>query len=115
GSARLQLVSPSQREVALHVTQSAGTPDQDFATAESLRAALSNEPDGVFVDFNASDVRAGRPAVTYREIRPHRHVAWAVLVDGGVRIAIGCQSAPARGDLVRDVCDRAIRSAHAVP
>lgn len=116
GSARLQIVSPSRTEIALHVTQSVGAPDEDVvATAESLRAALAGEPDGVFVDFNGSDARAGRPAVTYREVRPHRHVAWAVLVQEGVRIAIGCQSAPAHQDQVREVCDQAIRSARAVP
>jgi type VII secretion-associated protein (TIGR03931 family) len=115
GSARLQIVSPSHDDVALHVTQSGNPPQADLAAAaESLRTALADEPDDVFVDFKASDLRVGRPAVTYREVRKGRQVRWTVLVDQSVRIAIGCQSAPAREDLVRDVCDQAIRSAHAV-
>jgi type VII secretion-associated protein (TIGR03931 family) len=118
GSARLQLVSPSNREVALQLTQSVGAFRTDMTTtAEALRAALDNESDDVFVEFEAAaaDVRTGRPAVTYREIRQDRHVAWTVLVDRDVRIAIGCQSPPAREDLVREVCDQAVESAHVVP
>ena len=116
GSARVQAVSPSDADVALNVTQSAALPHPSLAsTANSLGAALSAEPDGVFVDFNPSDRRAGMVAVTYREIRQDHHVVWAVLVDGTVRIAIGCQSAPGREHLVRDACDRAIGSAHAIP
>jgi type VII secretion-associated protein (TIGR03931 family) len=53
--------------------------------------------------------------VTYREVRADRHVAWTVLVDGDVRIAIGCQSPPGREELVQDACEQAIRSAHASP
>jgi type VII secretion-associated protein (TIGR03931 family) len=113
GSARVQAVSPSDADVALHITQSTGA--EDLApTARSLRAALDQEPVGSFVDFNASDDRAGRQAVTYREVRRDRHVAWAVVVDGSLRIAIGCQSAPGRAELVREACDEAIRSARAV-
>ncbi|MEO3760780.1 type VII secretion-associated protein [Mycobacterium sp. B14F4] len=116
GSARLQLDSPSDGDVALHLTQSVGGAQGDLVTTgESLRAALAGESDDVFVGFEASGVRAGRPAVTYREVRRNRHVAWTVLVDGSVRIAIGCQSPPAREDLVRDVCDQAVGSAHATP
>lgn len=116
GSARLQLDSPSDGDVALHLTQSVGTVQADLVhTAESLRAALTGESDDVFVDFRASDVRVGRPAVTYREVRRDRHVAWTVLVDRSVRIAVGCQSPPERDDLVREACDQAVGSAHAVP
>ena len=82
--------------------------------AESLRQALSEQPPGVFVDFNPADRRADKPAVTYREVRRDHHIAWAVLIDDDVRIAIGCQSAPGREPLVRDACDQAVRSAHAV-
>lgn len=115
GSARVQIASPSDSDVAVHLTQSTGMPDPGLeATADSLRAALNHETDGVFVDFNAGDRRAGRDAVTYRELRRQYVVAWAVLVDDTVRIAIGCQSAPGREHLVREVCDQAIRSAHAV-
>lgn len=115
GSARAQITSPSDTDVALHLTQSVGAPRADLAeTAAALRSALAGEPGDVFVDFNAADTPAGRTGVTYRELRPHHHVAWTVLVDHGVRIAIGCQSAPGRESTVREVCDQAIRSAHAI-
>jgi type VII secretion-associated protein (TIGR03931 family) len=52
--------------------------------------------------------------VTYREVRAEHEVAWTVLADDGIRIAIGCQSGPHREHLVRDACDQAIQSAHAV-
>ena len=82
-------------------------------TAAALRLALADEPDGVFVDFTAVGERGRRPVVTYREVRSDHHVSWAVLLDRGVRIAIGCQGAP---DDVgpEQFCDLAIRSAHAV-
>ncbi|KUH81572.1 hypothetical protein AU186_16845 [Mycobacterium sp. GA-1999] len=115
GSARLEVVSPSDDDVRLHLTQSIGPPETDLAqTAASLRAALAGEPGEVFVEFDASGSPAGRTAVSYRELRPDHHVAWTVLVDGRVRIAIGCQSAPGRESAVRDVCDQAIRSARAI-
>ncbi|MGO4442469.1 type VII secretion-associated protein [Mycobacterium sp. 2YAF39] len=116
GSARVQVVSPANGDVALHITQSvASQPSSLAATADSLVSALAETADGVFVEFNPSDRRVGRDAVTYREVRPERHVAWTVIVDGAVRIAVGCQSMPGREQLVREACDRAIRSAHAVP
>jgi hypothetical protein len=37
-----------------------------------------------------------------------------VLLDGAVRISVGCQSRPGGEDAVRDVCEQAVRSAHAV-
>jgi type VII secretion-associated protein (TIGR03931 family) len=115
GSARVQIVSPDDDSVVLHVTQSTGLPHSSLAmTARSLRAALDTEPDGIFVDFSSSGHRAGKAAVTYRELRPDHHVEWAVQIDGTLRIAIGCQSSPGREHLVREACDRAIRSAHAV-
>ncbi|MFI5509366.1 type VII secretion-associated protein [Mycobacterium sp. NPDC051804] len=115
GSARVQLVSPTDGDVALQITQSVAPQQSSLVdTAHALHAALADATDGAFVDFNPSDRRADRDAVTYREVRPQRHVAWSVLVDGAVRIAIGCQSAPGREHLVRQACDRAIRSAHAV-
>jgi type VII secretion-associated protein (TIGR03931 family) len=64
----------------------------------------------VFVDFTASDHRADRAAITYREIRPEHHVDWTVMLDSGVRIAIGCQHPP-DGPAPQPVCDQAIRSA----
>jgi type VII secretion-associated protein (TIGR03931 family) len=114
GSARVQIVSSTEPDVALQLTQSVGPAWGRSGVVDSLRAALQAEPAGVFVDFNASDDRAGKPAVTYRERRPNHYVDWVVLIDGEVRIAIGCQSAPGREQLIRDVCDRAVRSAHAI-
>jgi type VII secretion-associated protein (TIGR03931 family) len=115
GSARVQVVSPTDADVAVHVTQSSLTPHSSHeAVAVSLRSALSEQPDGVFVDFNPSDRRADQTVVTYREIRADHHIAWAVLTDESLRIAIGCQSAPGREGAVRAACDQAIRSAHAV-
>jgi type VII secretion-associated protein (TIGR03931 family) len=115
GSARVQVVSPTDADVAVHVTQSSLAPHQSHdAVAESLRSALSQQPDGVFVEFDSSDRRADQPVVTYREVRADHHIAWVVLVDESLRIAIGCQSAPGHEEAVREVCDQAIRSAHAV-
>jgi type VII secretion-associated protein (TIGR03931 family) len=115
GSARVQVVSPTAADIAVHVTQSSLPPHQSHEqVAEALRSALRYEPDGVFVDFNPSDRRAGQPAVTYREVRADHHITWVVLVDESLRIAIGCQSAPGQEETVREVCDQAIRSAHAL-
>jgi type VII secretion-associated protein (TIGR03931 family) len=115
GSARVQVVSPDDATVALHVTQSSLAAQQSHEQmAESLRGVLGQEPDGVFIDFNPSDSRADHTVATYREIRPDRHIAWFVLIDRSLRIAVGCQSAPGRDDSVREVCDQAIRSAHTV-
>lgn len=115
GSARVQVVSPADEDVALQITQSFAPHPSNLAdTAGALHAALADAADGAFVGFNPSDRRAGRDVVTYREVRPQRHVAWSVLVDGTVRIAIGCQSAPGHEHLIQQACDRAIRSAHVV-
>jgi type VII secretion-associated protein (TIGR03931 family) len=115
GSARVQVVSRTDGDIAVHITQSAVAQHYSLEeTADTLFAALAESADGVFVDFNPSDRRADRDAVTYREVRPARHVAWTVLVEPTVRIAIGCQSVPGREHLVREACERAIRSAHAV-
>ena len=114
GSARVQVTSPSDPEVALHVTQSRvaiGTLD---AAAESLKHAIDVEPAGVFVDFNPVGNSAGRPAVTYREARSAHDIRWTVLVDKAVRISIGCQSPHGHDDAVRQVCELAVRSARAV-
>jgi type VII secretion-associated protein (TIGR03931 family) len=113
GSARLQVVSPTDTDVALHITQATDGGDL-LATASALRLALGEQPDGVFVDFNALDHRVGKDAVTYREVRAEREIDWVVFVDDTVRIAIGCQSAPGREHLVRAACDEAIGSAHAL-
>jgi type VII secretion-associated protein (TIGR03931 family) len=115
GSARVQVVSPNDATAALHITQSTLAPQQaQVQVADSLRDALAQEPDGVFVDFNPTGRRVDRAVVTYREVRRDRQIAWFVLIDRSLRIAIGCQSAPGHEEALQQVCDRAIASAHAV-
>jgi type VII secretion-associated protein (TIGR03931 family) len=114
GSARVQVTSPSDPEVALHVTQSPVVGETLSGTAERLKRAIDAEPAGVFVDFNPSGTSVGRPAVTYREVRANHHVLWTVLLDGPVRISVGCQSRPGGEEAVRDACEQAVRSAHAI-
>jgi type VII secretion-associated protein (TIGR03931 family) len=115
GSARVQVVSPSDADIVLHITQSSVPAHQTLPmVADTLRSALAEEPLGVFTDFNPADRRADKPAVTYREVRAEHEVAWTVLTDDDVRIAIGCQSGRHREHLVREACDQAIQSAHAV-
>jgi type VII secretion-associated protein (TIGR03931 family) len=77
-----------------------------------LRQAVAEQPRGVFVEFNPTDRRGGRPAVTYREVRVGRDIRWAVVLDGSTRISVGCQSAPGREDTVARACEKAIESAH---
>lgn len=114
GSARVQVTSPADPEVALHITQSPTPGETLSGAADRLRRAIDAEPAGVFVDFDPSALSAGRPAVTYREVRPGHEVRWTVLLDGSVRISVGCQSRPNSPDAVRDACEQAVRSAHAV-
>ncbi|OBJ49575.1 type VII secretion-associated protein [Mycobacterium sp. 1423905.2] len=114
GSARIKVTSPTDPEVALHLTQSPVPGETLAGTAERLQRAIAAEPAGVFVDFNASGAMAGRTAVSYREVRPAHQVRWAVLLDGDVRIGIGCQSRPGAQDAVRAACEQAVRSAHAI-
>lgn len=111
GSARLQVISPEHQDAAILLTQSPAGPEP----AAVLAAALAGQPPGVFVDFRAEDHRAGRNVMSYREIRPGRTIDWAVSVDRGVRIAVGCQQPIARPDIIRAECDEAIRSARASP
>ncbi|WP_156721042.1 type VII secretion-associated protein [Mycobacterium sp. Root135] len=114
GSARVQVISPAGRTEAIQVTQSRVSDTESLeSTAEALTSALADQPGGVFVDFTAAGERANRSAVTYREVRSDRSVDWTVLLDGGVRIAIGCQG-PVNGPGPEAACDRAIRSAHVV-
>ncbi len=114
GSARVRIAAPAGLP-ALHVTQSTSasemTTDQ---VAESLRRALESEPAGVFVDFDPRAQVGGRFAVTYREQRADSETRWAVVVDGTLRIAIGCQSAIGRQHELADVCVAAVGSARAV-
>ncbi|MFV8166280.1 type VII secretion-associated protein [Mycobacterium sp. 134] len=110
GSARVQVVSPSDPQMMIHLTQSGVA---EGAVADTLRRALQEQPAGVFVDFDPSAVVAARPVVSYREVRAGREIRWSVFVDGAVRIAVGCQSAPEHAEAVRVVCEAATRSAHA--
>jgi type VII secretion-associated protein (TIGR03931 family) len=114
GSARVQVTSPSDPEMSLHVTQSRVALEALSATAESLKQAIDAEPTGVFVDFNPAGSVAGRPVVSYREVRPGHDIRWTVLVDKAVRISIGCQSPHGHEDAMRQVCELAVRSARAV-
>lgn len=110
GSARVEVVSPSNPQVMIHVTQSGVG---DGAVAETLQRALDEQPPGVFVDFDPAAVIAARPVISYREVRTGREIRWAVFVDRAVRIAIGCQSARGQAAAVQPACEAATRSAHA--
>jgi type VII secretion-associated protein (TIGR03931 family) len=114
GSARLQISSPSDPEESLHVTQSRVALATLGATAEFIKSAIDAAPAGVFVDFNAGGRTAGRPAVTYREVRSAHDIRWTVWVDKAVRISVGCQSRHGRDDAVSRECERAVRSARAL-
>ena len=112
GSRRIQATSPSGPDVALHVAQSYSPGETLDRTAQVLHQAVDEQPRGIFVDFTPADRRAGRPAVTYREVRVGREIRWTVVLDGATRISIGCQSAIGRADTVAEPCDGAIESAH---
>lgn len=117
GSARVEVVSPGDPQQVLHVTQAPAAGDTLAAIAEPLQRALQRadaEMPGVFTGFDPAGARAGRPAVTYREVRDGHHVDWAVVVDRAVRIGIGCQSGTGGEDIPRAVCEQAVRSARAV-
>ncbi|OBG05569.1 type VII secretion-associated protein [Mycolicibacter sinensis] len=117
GSARMEVVSPNEPQLMLHVTQAPAVGETLADIAEPLQLAMKlaeAEAPGVFVGFDPAGSSAGRPAVTYREIRADHHVDWTVLVDRAVRIGIGCQSGPGDGDVLLPVCEQAVRSAHAL-
>lgn len=117
GTARLEVGSPTDPRLVLHLTQAPAPGDTLAAVAEPLQRALERaeaQAPGVFVDFDPAGNSAGRPALTYREIRDGREVDWTVLVDGAVRIGIGCQSGVGGDDVLRAVCEQAVRSARAV-
>jgi len=114
GSRRVQVNSPSQPGVALHITQSYAPGTTLADAADLIGRAIAGQPAGVFVDLRAADNVAGRSAVTYQEVRPGRVIRWTVLPAGAVRIGIGCQSPPAGEDAVRAACAEAVRSARAL-
>lgn len=117
GSARVEVASPVDPQLVLHITQAPAVGNSLAAVAEPLQRGLQRadaENPGVFVDFDPEGTSAGRPAVTYRERRDGHEVTWAVLVDHAIRIGIGCQSGPGAAEMVRQVCEQAVRSAHTV-
>lgn len=117
GSVRVEVVSPSVPQLSLHLTEAPAIGDTLAVVAEGLQRVLEQAQErspGVFVDFQAVGTSAGRPAVTYRELRDGHHVDWTVWLDGTVRIGIGCQSGPDGDEVLRPVCERAVRSAHVV-
>lgn len=114
GSRRIRAMASESDGVALHFTQSYVAGQTLAGTAETLEQAMAAEAPGVFRDFDADGRRAGRLAVTYREVRGRRTVEWFVVVDGSTRIGIGCESPPDLEGQVRAACDDAIESAHEI-
>lgn len=111
GSRRVQVRSAVDADLALHITQTYA-PETTLAQAAAvLQRGITEQDPGVFVDFDPADEVAGRPAVTYREIRAGRVIRWVVVLAGPTRISIGCQSAPDRQDAIREPCEQAVRSA----
>ena len=111
GSRRVQVSSAADADLALHITQTYA-PETTLAQAAAvLRRGIAEQAAGVFVDLDPADDVAGRPAVTYREIRAGRVIRWVIVLAGPTRISIGCQSAPDRQDAIRGPCEQAVRSA----
>lgn len=109
------MISPADPEAVVHVTQVRVKPAETLAaTAETLRAAMEKEPQGAFSDFRADDRKMDRPAVTYTEVREGHDIAWTVLLDGDLRIGVGCQFKKDSYADVRQACELAIHTAHAV-
>ncbi|MBU3751327.1 MAG: type VII secretion-associated protein, partial [Mycobacterium sp.] len=79
GSPRLQANSPTDPDLAVHITQSHAPGSTPAQTAAVLRRVIADQPAGVFVDFTAGATAGDRPAVAYREVRPSRVVEWTVL------------------------------------
>jgi len=114
GSRRVQVSSPTDVDTALQITQSYA-PESTLAEAAGVLGRLvADQPPGVFVEFRPIDEVAGRPAVTYREVRAGRVIRWSVVLAGSTRISIGCQSAPGREDGIGQPCERAVASAREV-
>ena len=114
GSPRVQADSPGDQRAAILLTQSPAGPDP-ARTAAVIEAALDRQPAGVFTEFRAEDFRGGRAVTSYIEVRDGREIAWAVFVDGPVRIAVGCQQPAGGHGPIRAQCDEAIRSARGTP
>jgi type VII secretion-associated protein (TIGR03931 family) len=103
--------SPADADLALHITQSYAPETTLVQAAEVLGRALTDQAPGVFLDFSPADQVAGRPAVTYREVRVGRVIHWSVVLAGSTWIGIGCQSRPGREEGIRGACERAVGSA----
>jgi len=114
GSRRVQVHSPADADLALHITQSYAPETTLVQAAEVLGRALADQEPGVFLDFSPAGSVAGRPAVTYREVRTGRVIHWSVVLAGSTWIGIGCQSAPGREEGIRGACERAVGSAREV-
>lgn len=116
GSPRVEVTSPADPQTVLLITQALVPNPSLAAVAEALGRALAkaNERGEIFVDFTPAATVAGRPAITYRELRPGKRIDWTVLVDGAVRIGIGCQC---RGDAatLSEACERAVHTARVLP
>lgn len=110
GSRRVEVASPTDGRSVLHIT-SAYAPEGTLAEAAAVLEPLAAAEPAVFGDFEAAAEVAGRPALTYREVRPGRVVTWVVVLDGAMRIGIGCQCAPGREESLAGVCQAAIASA----
>ncbi|MCB0926750.1 MAG: type VII secretion-associated protein [Mycolicibacterium insubricum] len=113
GSARVEVRSPRDPQVALHLTQARSGVDP-ATTAELLRRAVTAAPPGVFVDFDPESDRYGRSGIGYRELRPEHEITWTVLADDELRIGIGCQSPPGNAAAIAAACETAVRTAHGV-
>lgn len=114
GSARIRVAAPGGSP-ALHLTQSVAPAGSTLTdAAESLRRAIESETDGIFADFDPVAQFGDRPAVSYVERRMGSVTRWAVVLDGAVRIAVGCQSAPDDVIAIEDICVEAVRSAQVV-
>jgi len=111
GSRRVQVNSAADADLALHITQTYAPETTLTQAAAVLRRGIAEQDPGVFVDLNPAADVAGRPAVTYREIRAGRVIRWVVVLAGPTRISIGCQSASDRQDAIREPCERAVRTA----
>lgn len=111
GSRRLQVTSPSDPGIALHVTQ-AYAPETTLGQAAGMLAdEIAGQPAGLFVGFRPDAQVFGRAAVVYREVRPGRFIDWTVMVAGSTRIGVGCQSTPGHEPAVAAGCEAAVRSA----
>jgi type VII secretion-associated protein (TIGR03931 family) len=110
GSRRLQVTSPADPDVAIHITQSYAPEVTLTQAAQVLARAIAGQAAGVFVDLRSDARLAGRPAVTYREIRSGRSVDWWVVVAGATRISVGCQSPPGSEEAVRPACEQSVAS-----